>query len=212
MLGRTPASIARKLGNLGAFDPQLAAQDISGLKHGSKLDRRVWDEFHNDWNGLVLLAHRLRDRYVASAGAALPVIPEGPSERIVTAKQRLHQAFFRDAVISSYSNRCCITGLPIVECLVAGHIVPWHVDERRRADPTNGLCLSATFDRLYETGLITVERDMTVTVSKHIGGLRDLSVRKLVAQIHGRRISAPTRFPPNHDCLLWHRKNRFRSA
>ena len=31
LLGRTPASIARKLGNFGAFDPQLAARDISGL-------------------------------------------------------------------------------------------------------------------------------------------------------------------------------------
>ena len=30
ILGRTPASVARKLGNFGAFDPQLAARDISG--------------------------------------------------------------------------------------------------------------------------------------------------------------------------------------
>ena len=39
LLGRTPASVARKLGNFGAFDPVLAARDISGLTHGSKLDK-----------------------------------------------------------------------------------------------------------------------------------------------------------------------------
>jgi putative restriction endonuclease len=30
VLGRTPASVARKPGNFGAFDPQLAARNISG--------------------------------------------------------------------------------------------------------------------------------------------------------------------------------------
>ena len=60
LLRRTPASIARKLGNFGAFDPQLAARDISGLTHGSKLDKAVWDEFHQDWAGLVVHAHEIK--------------------------------------------------------------------------------------------------------------------------------------------------------
>src|SRR5438105_14002870 len=54
VLGRTPASVTRKLGNFGAFDPELAAHNVSGLTHGSKLDRAIWDEFHRDWNGLVV--------------------------------------------------------------------------------------------------------------------------------------------------------------
>jgi putative restriction endonuclease len=67
ILQRTPASVARKLGNFGAFDPQLAAQNISGLTHGSKLDRAVWDEFHTDWNSLIELAHQLRTKLLISA-------------------------------------------------------------------------------------------------------------------------------------------------
>ncbi len=31
VLQRTPASLARKLGNFGAFDPELRKQEISGL-------------------------------------------------------------------------------------------------------------------------------------------------------------------------------------
>ena len=124
LLHRTPASIARKLGNFGAFDPQLAARNISGLPHGSKLDKVIWDEFHADWNGLILFANDLRrQRDPVKAGVETLTAPSGPSEKIVTTKQRLHQAFFRDAVISSYNNRCCVTGIPLVECLVAGHIV-----------------------------------------------------------------------------------------
>lgn len=213
LLHRTPASVARKLGNFGAFDPQLAARNISGLTHGSKLDRTIWDEFHADWNTLIVRAHRLRQEREPHKREVAPLIaPTGPSEKIVTVKQRLHQAFFRDAVISSYNNRCCVTGLPLVECLVAGHIIPWSVDERRRADPTNGVCMSATFDRLFDGGLVTIEDDFTLSVSGRVRGLKDQSAADLVAAHHGQKIIPPTRFYPDPACLRWHRENRFQAA
>ncbi|TWT44550.1 hypothetical protein RAS1_09650 [Phycisphaerae bacterium RAS1] len=211
-LGRTPASVARKLGNFGAFDPELAARNISGLTHGSKLDRAIWDEFHKNWNGLVVCAHELR-RELAPGREPEPINPPtGPSEKIVSVKQRLHQAFFRAAVISSYNNRCCVTGLPLLECLVAGHIVPWSVDERRRADPTNGVCLSATFDRLFDCGLITIDDDLTLRVSGRVRTLTDQAAAELVAARHGQKIIPPARFYPDRACLRWHRENRFQAA
>ena len=213
LLHRTPASVARKLGNFGAFDPQLAARNISGLTHGSKLDQAIWDEFHADWNGLIVRAHDLRREREPSKREVQPLTaPSGPSEKIVTVKQRLHQAFFRDAVISSYNNRCCVTGLPLVECLVAGHIIPWSVDEHRRADPTNGVCMSATFDRLFDSGLVTIEDDLTLCVSKHIRGLKDQAVADLVTARHGQKIIPPARFYPDPVCLRWHRDNVFEAA
>jgi putative restriction endonuclease len=138
--------------------------------------------------------------------------PAGPSERVVTGKQRLHQAFFRDAVISSYNTRCCVTELPIPECLVAGHIIPWGVDERRRADPTNGVCLSATFDRLFDCGLITFNHDLTVCVSKQVLGMKDRAVAESIVARHGQPIVPPVRFYPDPECLRWHREHRFRAA
>jgi putative restriction endonuclease len=210
ILHRTPASVARKLGNFGAFDPQLAARNISGLTHGSKLDKAIWDEFHADWNDLILRAHQLRnERESQKSTVSALVAPMGPSEKIGTVKQRLHQSFFRDAVISSYNNRCCVTGVPLVECLVAGHIIPWSVDERRRADPTNGVCMSATFDRLFDCGLITIEHDLTLCVSQAVRKLKDQAAVDLVSVRHGQRIIAPARFYPDPECLRWHRQNRF---
>lgn len=210
VLGRTPASVARKLGNFGAFDPQLAARNISGLTHGSKLDKAVWDEFHSDWNTLILLAHNLRTKLGPNQLAEVVMTPPtGPSEKLVTAKQRLHQSFFHDAVISSYDSRCCVTGLPIPECLVAGHIIPWSVNEHRRADPTNGVCMSATFDRLFESGLITIADDLSLCVSQRVRGLKDQAAAQLVSARHGKKIMPPSRFYPDRECLRWHRTNRF---
>ncbi len=212
-MGRTPGSVARKLGNFGAFDPELTPRNIVGLTHGSKLDRTIWDEFHRDWNGLVVLANDLRVALTPGLNEAMPLVPPiGPSERIGATKQRLHQSFFRDAVLSSYNARCCVTGLPIIQCLVAGHIIPWSVDERRRADPTNGVCLSATFDRLYDCGLVTIDDDLTLRVSKRLREVEDRAVAELVTVRHGQKIVPPARFHPDPACLRWHREHKFETA
>ncbi len=213
IIGRTPASVARKLGNFGAFDPELARRNISGLAHGSKLDRQIWDEFHRDWSGLITEASEIQRRIGAESVATTALaVPESPSERLVTATQRLHHAFFREAVLSSYDGRCCITGLPIPQCLVAGHIIPWSVDERRRADPTNGLCLAATFERLFDCGLIAVDHELRLVVSPSLHGMRDESVRREVLEREGRSILTPHRFPPSPVCLEWHRQHVFQSG
>jgi putative restriction endonuclease len=213
ILGRTPSSITRKLGNFGAFDPELAARNVSGLTHGSRLDKAIWDEFHRDWSGLVVRAHDIKKELKAGTlDEQLLVQPRGSSERIGTVKQRLPQSFFREAVLSSYNTRCCVTGLPIVECLVAGHIIPWSVDERRRADPTNGLCLSATFDRLFDTGLMTIDANLSVCISKRVRVLTDLAIVKQVNARHGQKFIPPTRFFPDPECLRWHRENVFEAA
>jgi putative restriction endonuclease len=41
IIKRSPSSLARKLGNFGAFDPVLAKKDITGLTHYSKADKSI---------------------------------------------------------------------------------------------------------------------------------------------------------------------------
>jgi len=211
LLGRTPASVARKLGNFGAFDPALQKLDISGLTHTSKLDREIWDEFHADWNNLVWEANLLRNKF----GQPPPVHrafkrPSGPSETTRLTKQRVHQAFFRDAVLSSYEATCCITDLAVPECLIASHIVPWSEDERFRTDPANGLCLSATFDRLFDAGLMTVTSDLTIRFSSQVMRSQSLVTQDLLLRYHNCPIRTPRRFLPSMERIEWNRKNRFK--
>lgn len=209
LLGRSPASVAMKLGNFGAFDPSLRSENIRGLINASRLDREVWERYCEDWNGLAWEAEALRKERSRASGETEFTPPSGPSERIALAKRRVHQSFFRDAVLSSYESACCVTGLPIRECLIASHIVPWSESEQFRADPTNGLCLSATFDRLFETGLMTVTANLRVQLSPHIAGIRGEAFRDLIFRYNEQPIAEPVRFTPSPERLEWHRLHRF---
>ena len=211
LLGRTPASVARKLGNFGAFDPELRKAKISGLTHTSKLDREIWEEFNRNWNGLVWEVSQLRQsREEERKDRQILVQPTGASEKMRMTKQRVHQAFFRAAILSSYEETCCITGLRIPECLIASHIVPWGEDEKYRTDPTNGLCLSSTFDRLFDPGLITINDNFDVCVATSLLQTKIQSTQELICSYNSRRIIRPRRFIPSAERLQWHRVNVFR--
>jgi len=212
-LKRSPASVARKLGNLGSFDPNLKAREISGLGHTSKLDEAVWNEFHASWGALVDEANRLKDQFEVAVTEEVEEeaeAPQGPSERLAIAKRRLHQSFFRDAVRANYDNRCCLTGLCVKECLTASHIVPWSRSSQDRADPTNGLCLSATFDRLFDAGLLSVSQEMTAVFSKQLKRSADKRTHDPALCYDGQRLALPRKLPPSRERLAWHFEHIFK--
>jgi len=211
MIGRTPASVARKLGNFGAFDPTLQNLKIKGLTHTGKMDREIWNEFHADWNGLVLEANLLKKKFnIVPQFDETFREPKGPSEKKRLTKQRIHQAFFRETVLSSYETTCCVTGLSIRECLIASHIVPWGEEEKFRTDPTNGLCLSATFDRLFDAGLMTITKDLMIRFSSLLMASKNSMTRELLCCYNEKPIKKPHRFLPSRERLEWHQMNRFK--
>ena len=137
--------------------------------------------------------------------------PIGPSERIRKTKERVHQSFFRQAILSSYESTCCITGLRIAECLTASHIIPWSRKECYRTDPSNGLCLSATFDRLFDRGLLAVDPDYKIKLSPVLLQSDDKIFRKLIRGYHTKPIMLPKRFLPSKSHLDWHYRNVYQS-
>lgn len=53
--------------------------------------------------------------------------------------------------------------------MVASHIKPWSVsNNEERLSVDNGLLLSATFDRLFDSGLISFKKDGTILISSLI--------------------------------------------
>lgn len=206
-LQRTPASVARKLGNFGAFDPDLKRQQITGLTHTSNLDEATWNEFNSDWGKLVIEADRIRQRVTGETLATeleQPVDISGPTEREATVKQRIHQNFFRATILSGYNRRCCICGLPHPEILIASHIIPWAVREDSRVNPRNGLCLCASHDVAFERGLIAITTNLSVMLCERLKRSRDPASQSLLVAFEGKRISLPDRFPPHEDFLNWH--------
>ena len=212
ILQRTPASVARKLGNFGAFDPRLAKQDISGLTHTSKLDKAIWHEFNSDWGPLVVEANRIRQE---REGEKFSKVFEqidwkniGPTEREIKAKQRIYQDFFRVSVLSGYNQRCCICDVPHPEILTASHIIPWSIREETRVNPENGLCLCASHDRAFDGELIAIGPDYSVVLCKRVKKSNDAASRFLFSAIEGKRITLPDRFAPRPEFLAW-RLDRF---
>ena len=90
------------------------------------------------------------------------------TERQAIVKSRIGQGQFRENLLSKYG-KCVITGVNIPQVLVASHIKPWAAcDNRERLDVNNGLILSATYDRLFDSGLISFNEHGNLLISKFV--------------------------------------------
>ena len=215
MLGRTPGAIVRKVGNLASFDPQMKARGVGGLGHTGKLDEVVWNKYFGHWDQLayeaeVLLAKFRNKKLEESLTIDINDLPKG-SECILEVKRRINQCFFRDTVLSSYENRCCITGINNTKLLHACHIVGWSEDEANRTNPQNGLCMNVLFHKAYDENLIGISPDYELFVSDEIFGAKlfnvDSSTKKYVRSYNNRKIIMPKRFLPDRDLLAVHFDN-----
>ena len=211
-LGRTAGSVSRKLGNIASLDPRHRARGVGGLPNSSKLDRKVWAAFQEDWSAMAEKSEAAFETLMqgwpegASEAERERELPGGPSEVQRTVKTRRLQCFFRNAVLASYDNRCAVTGVAVRDLLIASHIIPWHEDESRRADPTNGLCLNALHDKAFDRHLIAFDEDLRLVVSRllkkgEIPEFQGSSFRSL----EGRKLSLPHRFAPDLRALEKHR-------
>lgn len=212
-LGRTPGALAMKLCNLASLDEAHRERGVGGLGNASRKDREIWEAFEGDWAGMVLKSERelarLRTGLVASEDEEDTEDYSGSSVRR-EADQRVGQDFFRRAVLTSYGVRCCITGNPITDLLTASHIIPWADSNKDRLNPRNGLCLAKTQDAAFDRGLVTLDEDLRVVLSR---SLRDAcSARTLqenFLRFEGQRIEDPSRFRPKAEFLAWHRNKKF---
>lgn len=132
-------------------------------------------------------------------------------ERETIIKQRVNQNFFRSTILSSYNNKCCITGLSIPEFLVASHIKPWKFDEVNRLNPHNGLCLNSIHDKAFDKGFITVTTDYKVKISKYFDDFKkDKAIPDFFLKYENQSIILPDRFLPSKEFLDWHYINLFK--
>lgn len=212
LLGRTPAAIVRKVGNIASFDPQMKARGVGGLGHTGKLDKLVWYKYYGHWDQLaydaeVLLAKLKNKELEDSMNIDIHDLPKG-AERIQEVKRRINQSFFRNTVLSSYENRCCITGINNNKLLHACHIVGWSENEANRTNPQNGLCLNVLFHKAYDENLIGISPDYEIFVSDKFFGVKldsiDSSTKEYIKSINHRKLIMPKRFLPDRDLLAMH--------
>ena len=80
--------------------------------------------------------------------------------------------------------------------MIAGHIDPWSEEIRFRTDSTNGLCLRATFDRIFGTGLMTITEDMIIRISSLLIKSKNSVTLELLCCYNEEQIKKPYRFLP----------------
>lgn len=134
----------------------------------------------------------------------LPV--QGPVERryaLREVKHRLHQASFRAAVISAYSGRCAVSGLPEPLLLDAAHIVPDKHELLGQPVVPNGLPLSKIHHAAFDAHLIGIDADYRLHVSERLLCQKDGPMLEALKQLDGRLMHLParTRDHPDRDRL-----------
>lgn len=191
LIGRTPSSLAMKLSNIASLDPEITSTGRKGLKGASASDKAMWKEMQSNWESFINEV-QIAENYFGFVNDTIGT-DDRNDDRIIDesidytginkdakVSIRVGQNFFRHSVLSAYDNRCCITGLAIPKLLIASHIIPWSVDTKNRLNPSNGLCLSMLHDKAFDTGIITITRDMTVCVSKKYSTVRDVFFWRLL--------------------------------
>ena len=210
---RTPSAVAMKLSNFASFDPAHKNRNVKGLSNASNLDRAIWEEFEAAPNKIAEESEEEFNRLAVPIEPILetePRLPEGLTEKQMTRPMRLVQSFFSRSVLASYGYKCSFCGLEVRALLNASHIIPWKVSVELRADPRNGFCLCVLHDRAFDRGLVSVDAESRLLVSKRVKKANPVPLHRVgLLDLEGQRINLPGRFLPDAKCLEYHRKSVF---
>jgi putative restriction endonuclease len=214
-IGRTPSAVAMKLSNFASFDPAHKKRNVKGLSNASNLDRSIWEEFEATPNKVAEQSEEEFNRLSVPAESSLerePRLPEGPTEIQLSRPMRLVQSFFRRSVLASYGYKCSFCGFEVRSLLNASHSIPWNVSVAQRADPRNGFCLCVLHDRAFDRGLMTVDADSRLLISKRVKRANPVPLHRVgLLDLEGQRINLPGRFLPDLKSLEYHRSLVFES-
>lgn len=208
IIGRSPSALNMKIGNIGRLDPQLKEKGITGLVNGSKLEEIIWNEFHNNWDELAFESEKIIIEFQGKNienELDFKNLPEG-KDKLRLVKSRINQSFFRSSVLSAYNITCCITGIQIPELLIASHIIPWK-ENKERTNPQNGLCLNNLHDKAFDKGLLSINSDYTISISKYLLDYEKKKENLYFSCYHNKKISLPDKFFPRQEFLDQHYSN-----
>jgi len=220
LLNRTPSAISKRCCNYVQFDP-VESQRVKGFTRAAKLDKSIWAEINCDWDNFAIeseqIEQEIREKQTVPPSQSDAVIFEDTSFPVGLTKEqivrvRIGQRFFREAVLTAYNRRCCVTGIAHDALLVASHIKPWKDSDPKteRANPRNGLCLSPLYDKAFDAGLMTVDDEYKIKFSSSVLSSTDKELaEKFFYSYQGKQLSLPDRFTPEQQFFEHHRNHIF---
>jgi putative restriction endonuclease len=135
----------------------------------------------------------------------------GPTETKAMVSIRRGQQFFRQAILAAYDIACCISGVNISTLLVASHIRPWKSFPEERLNLRNELCLSSIHDVAFDQGLLTLDDQFRVVLSRVLRERMDNRAwRVFFVPYEGQKINLPNKLAePDPMALEYHRTHIF---
>ncbi|MGY4432453.1 putative restriction endonuclease [Bradyrhizobium sp. F1.13.1] len=142
------------------------------------------------------------DRETLKARVTFGIAPatlEPPADRLERryavrmVKQRLHQATFREAVITAYDGRCALSGIPEPLLLDAAHIIADGHELLGQPVVTNGIPLSKIHHAAFDAHLIGIDPDFRMHVSGRLLSQNDGPMLDALKALNGLKIRLPHR-------------------
>lgn len=173
--------------------------------------RALIPSFVIEWSPSTLKA---RIAFRAEEEAELGV-PQSTVERryaLRQVQQRLHQATFREAVITAYRGRCALSGLREPVLLDAAHIIEDKNERLGQPVVQNGIPLAKTHHAAFDAHLIGIDADFRIHVSGRILKQKDGPTLEALKRLNESRIILPSRGidRPDRDRLA-HRFEQFKA-
>lgn len=128
-------------------------------------------------------------------------------------KQRLHQASFREAVISAYKGRCALSRLPEPLLLDAAHIIADKNERLGQPVVPNGIPLSKIHHAAFDAHLIGIDPDYGIHISDRLLHQKDGPLLEALKGLDHGTLHLPARLKdrPDRDRLAM-RYEIFRAA
>lgn len=118
---------------------------------------------------------------------------------------------FRASVLRAYDERCALTGLKLINGGGRAEVQAAHIKSVAARGPdmvANGLALSGTVHWTFDRGLIALEDDLTIMISRHVNDRA--SIESLINRSGRANLPLDQRERPHPAFLKWHRENCFK--
>lgn len=211
LLGRTVNSIAIRLTNFASCDPFHHNRGVKGMTGGVKQCQPIWDEFFDNKELLLFESERIlaekQNQTIEKKFNSLLFDLEGlkGEAKLREVRTRVNQNIFRKIVLANYSGKCAITGIDIPELLCASHIVPWSKNENERLNPENGICLSAMYDKAFDSGLISIGMRYEIRIASRLQRKSTYDYyHKYFKHLEKQTLAVPQKYLPKKEFIQYH--------
>lgn len=155
----------------------------------------IYPTFVAGWSARDLIA-KIGFGTPPTAPARTPTAPSAAERRYALrlVSQRLHQATFREAVLTAYDSRCAISRLPEPRLLDAAHIVPDGDELLGQPLVANGLPLSKVHHAAFDANLIGIDANYRIHVAEELFAMNDgPMLEQGIKAMRGRTLLMPDR-------------------